>query len=138
MKIPTQRVDEEILLALPLTKEPSVVPLPMSAVLKLQPCINPDYIQVRNLHNEYPKITLFKGMKEVARLVEKAVSQMAELADRYMSYSDSYQYVEHCYYSPIKIVTIHVRRITNYGTALLFQKTLSNKSFVKYISKPAL
>jgi len=62
-----ERVDEEILLALPLTKEPSVVPLPMGAVLKLQPCINPDYIQ---------------GMKEITRLVEKAVSQMAELADR--------------------------------------------------------
>jgi len=61
------RVDEEALVALPLTKESSVVSLPLGAMLKLQPAINHDYVS---------------GMKEVSRLVERAMSQMAELADR--------------------------------------------------------
>merc|ERR1740124_21636 len=61
------RVDEEALVALPLTKESSVVSLPLGAMLKLQPALNHDYVS---------------GMKEVSRLVERAMSQMAELADR--------------------------------------------------------
>jgi len=62
------RVDEEALVALPLTKESSVVSLPSTAMLKLQPALNHDYVT---------------GMNEVSRLVERALSQMAELADRY-------------------------------------------------------
>jgi len=62
-----QRVEEDALVALPLTKESSVISLPSAAVLKLQPSLNHDYVT---------------GMKELERLVERALSQMAELADR--------------------------------------------------------
>ena len=62
-----QRVEEEALVALPLTKESSVVPLPVGALIKLQPAAAADTVA---------------GSKEVARLVERALSQMSELADR--------------------------------------------------------
>merc|ERR1719237_429507 len=62
-----QRVEEDALIALPLTKESNVISLPSAAVLKLQPGLNHDYVT---------------GMKELERLVERALSQMAELADR--------------------------------------------------------
>lgn len=60
-------MDEEALVALPLTKESSVVPLPVGALIKLQPAAAADTVA---------------GSKEVARLVERALSQMSELADR--------------------------------------------------------
>ena len=62
-----QRVEEDALVALPLTKESNVISLPSAAVLKLQPSLNHDYIA---------------GTKELLRLVERALNQMAELADR--------------------------------------------------------
>lgn len=61
------RVDEEALVALPLTKDSHVVPLPIGALIKLQPCLNADSVN---------------NMKEVARLVDRALGQMTELADR--------------------------------------------------------
>ena len=45
----------------------SVVPLPVGALIKLQPAAAADTVA---------------GSKEVARLVERALSQMSELADR--------------------------------------------------------
>ena len=50
-----QRVEEDALVALPLTKESNVISLPSAAVLKLQPSLNHDYIA---------------GTKELLRLVE--------------------------------------------------------------------
>ena len=61
------RVDEEALVALPLTKDSHIVPLPVGAMIKLQPATNTEGVS---------------NMKEVARLVERALTQMTELADR--------------------------------------------------------
>ena len=61
------RVDEEALLALPLTKDSNIVSLPVGAMIKMQPVSN---------------IETVTNMKEVSRLVERALSQMTELADR--------------------------------------------------------
>ena len=61
------RVDEEALVALPLTKDSHVVPLPLGALIKLQPAANSEAVT---------------NMKEVSRLVERALGQMTELADR--------------------------------------------------------
>ena len=61
------RVDEESLVALPLCKDGSVVPLPLGAAIKVQPALNADYVC---------------GMKEVERLTERAASQMEELNDK--------------------------------------------------------
>ena len=61
------RVDEESLVALPLCKDGSVVPLPLGAAIKVQPALNADYVC---------------GMKEVERLTERAASQMDELGDK--------------------------------------------------------
>merc|ERR1719356_1111353 len=61
------RVDEEALVALPLTKDSHIVSLPVAAMIKLQPVSN---------------IETVSNMKEVTRLVERALNQMTELADR--------------------------------------------------------
>ena len=61
------RVEEDALVALPLNKEGAALSLPPAAVLKLQPAANSEAVT---------------SMKEVARLVERALNQMAELADR--------------------------------------------------------
>ena len=61
------RLDEEALVALPLSKDSTIVPLPLGAMLKLQASSNSEAIS---------------GRVEVSVLVERAISQMSELADR--------------------------------------------------------
>lgn len=61
------RLDEDCLVALPLAKDSSVVPLPLGANIKVQPATNAEYIA---------------GMKEVARLADRANSQMEQLKDK--------------------------------------------------------
>ena len=61
------RLDEEALVALPLSKDSTIVPLPLGAMLKLQATSNSESIS---------------GRVEVSVLVERAISQMSELADR--------------------------------------------------------
>ena len=61
------RLEEEALVAVPLTKDSSLVPLPVAAMLKLQTATNSETLA---------------GRPEITKLVERAMLQMTELADR--------------------------------------------------------